>query len=72
MDPRELLNSNGYLGPGVFSVGLRNGNFLTDNNWGVAVWPAVTVFQMPTYHQMSRFANEFALMHDDLLRDLAR
>jgi hypothetical protein len=94
MDPRDLVRSNGYLGPGLLSVGQVYMNLVPGTNW-VSFEPSFVVTLDPQVNVgtarpddavelrgqllkrrfrrklMSELTNEFALLHDDLLRELA-
>lgn len=87
MDPRDLIRSNAYLGPGTYSVGLLYRDAGT--NWGVPSQPFGVVTLNPQVEAdielrseglkrrirrrlMSEITSEFAALNEGLLRELAR
>jgi hypothetical protein len=81
MDVRDLIMSNGYPGFVFLPFGQAHVSVLSGSNWGnpqpVAV-DAEVEFRSDFLKRrirrklMSDLASEFAVLHDDLLRELAR
>lgn len=95
MDPRDLVRSNGYMGPDLVWVGQVNLGYVPGTNWVssqpspvVRLDPQVGVGAVPPESDlrlrsellerrfrsklMTELMGDFAVLHDELLSDLAR